>query len=126
MLDEQPGTPRLAPSLAHAHEDPFAFELLPVETEFELPLFERPVHVGIGGRPRSPIPDHCGRSIPEEDRFRIFEPFSRAAGEKSAGGIDLGLYIVREIVRSHGGAIEVESGGGQTRFTVQLPVRAAG
>jgi PAS domain S-box-containing protein len=69
---------------------------------------------------------NCGRSIPEEDRFRIFEPFSRAAGDSSAGGVGLGLYIVREIVRSHGGTIEVESGGGQTRFTVQLPVRAAG
>jgi signal transduction histidine kinase len=68
------------------------------------------------------VRDH-GVGIPAEDRERVFEPFERlrsAAGEDGAG---LGLYIVREIVRAHGGRVEVggEPGEGST-FSVYLPV----
>ena len=65
-----------------------------------------------------------GRSIPLEERERMFEPFARTGTETSAGGVGLGLYIVREIVRSHGGTIEVASGDGETRFEVRLPIRS--
>jgi two-component system sensor histidine kinase/response regulator len=37
----------------------------------------------------------------------IFEPFRRGAGK--SGGLGLGLYIVREILRAHGGAVRVVS-----------------
>ena len=38
----------------------------------------------------------------------------------------LGLYIVREVARAHGGRVEVHSATGEgTRFTVRLP-RVAG
>lgn len=64
-----------------------------------------------------------GMGIAAEDQKRIFEPFERllsASGEEGAG---LGLYIVREIVRAHGGRIEVESAPGQgATFTVVLPL----
>jgi signal transduction histidine kinase len=37
----------------------------------------------------------------------------------------LGLYIVREVVRAHGGTVEVESDAEHgTTFTVSLPARA--
>ncbi|WP_248342564.1 sensor histidine kinase [Anaeromyxobacter paludicola] len=64
-----------------------------------------------------------GEPIPEELRRRLFRPFSRGP---RAGSFGLGLYIVREIVRSHGGAVEVRSTPEEgTSFTVRLPRRAA-
>jgi two-component system NtrC family sensor kinase len=62
-----------------------------------------------------------GRGIAPEIRDRIFDPFftTKAVGE----GTGLGLGIAYQIVRSHGGSIEVESEPGLlTRFTVRLPV----
>jgi len=54
----------------------------------------------------------------------IFAPFRRGAGEEpEAGGLGLGLWIVRSIVERHGGAVAVErTGNGRTRFIVSLPV----
>jgi signal transduction histidine kinase len=54
----------------------------------------------------------------------IFEPFER--GEESRTGLGLGLYIVREIARAHGGSVSVDSAPGQgTTFTLRLPLGAA-
>jgi PAS domain S-box-containing protein len=64
-----------------------------------------------------------GPGIPPEIRDRIFDPFftTKAVGE----GTGLGLGIAYQIVRSHGGSIEVESEPGLwTRFTVRLPLGA--
>ena len=60
-----------------------------------------------------------GNGIPKAQMGRIFEPFftTKVAGE----GSGLGLSICRDIVRKHGGSIEVESEPGRTRFTVRLP-----
>jgi signal transduction histidine kinase len=39
------------------------------------------------------------------------------------GGLGLGLYVVREIVRAHGGRVDFDSTEGQgTTFVVELPV----
>lgn len=52
----------------------------------------------------------------------IFEPFRKGERHgKSGEGLGIGLYIVSQIVRAHGGTIGVESASGQTRFTVRLP-----
>lgn len=61
-----------------------------------------------------------GTGIAPADLAHIFEPFftTRRAGE----GTGLGLSITQEIVRDHGGWIEVESDQWNgTRFTVVLP-----
>jgi signal transduction histidine kinase len=52
----------------------------------------------------------------------IFDPFRRGAGKKkgSRESLGLGLYIVREIVRSHGGEIDVSSDERETVFRVSL------
>jgi PAS domain S-box-containing protein len=57
---------------------------------------------------------------------RIFEPFQRGDGAGSAwGGVGLGLYIVKQIVRTHGGTVTVRSAeGAGTTFEVRLPSRA--
>ncbi len=62
-----------------------------------------------------------GIGIPPEHLQRIFERFERAAS-RNYGGLGLGLYIVRQIVESHGGTISVESEPGRgSTFTVKLP-----
>jgi signal transduction histidine kinase len=65
-----------------------------------------------------------GEGIPPGDEQRIFEPFYTT---KPAGaGTGLGLTIVQEIVREHGGTIAAKStrGGGST-FTILLPTGTA-
>jgi two-component system NtrC family sensor kinase len=54
---------------------------------------------------------------------RVFEPFRRGSQSAMAPrGLGLGLYIVREVVRAHGGSVAVESeDGAGTTFTVTLP-----
>jgi PAS domain S-box-containing protein len=62
--------------------------------------------------------DGCG--IPEDLIDRIFDPFftTKGVGE----GTGLGLAISYEIVRRHGGEIEVESTAGRgSKFQVRLP-----
>ena len=57
-----------------------------------------------------------GPGVDESDRERIFEPFYRPDGhaEGRDGGVGLGLHLVREIARHHGGEVTVEGrpGGG--------------
>lgn len=68
-----------------------------------------------------------GPGIPEKDRARIFEPFSRLddSRTRSSGGYGLGLSIVKRIAFWHGGDIEV----GQSpdlqgaSFTFHWPMR---
>jgi signal transduction histidine kinase len=65
-----------------------------------------------------------GNPIPPELQARIFEPFTRAESAADREGLGLGLFIVREIVRAHGGTVEVASGEGEgTTFTVRLSRR---
>ena len=47
-----------------------------------------------------------GPAIPDDQLPRIFEPFRK---EERSTGLGLGLYIVREIIRRHGGTIHVRS-----------------
>jgi PAS domain S-box-containing protein len=59
-----------------------------------------------------------GEGIDEESQRRIFEPLFA----KHRGGSGLELATVQQIVRSHGGAIEVSSERGQgTSFRILLP-----
>jgi signal transduction histidine kinase len=60
--------------------------------------------------------------VPEATRAQLFQPFHK--GDAGARGLGLGLFIVREIVTAHGGSVELESGGGQTRFVTTWPRRS--
>lgn len=71
-----------------------------------------------------------GRPIPEDALPNIFEPLVKApaqravpADERTRTSLGLGLYIVRELVRGHGGTITVASNRAGTVFTVRLPRR---
>ncbi|OHX11437.1 hybrid sensor histidine kinase/response regulator [Chromobacterium sphagni] len=64
-----------------------------------------------------------GIGIAEEDRQRVFQPFSQGRNRRP-GSSGLGLSIVKELVRLFGGCIELDSTVGVgTAFTVRLPMR---
>jgi signal transduction histidine kinase len=65
-----------------------------------------------------------GPPIPPDVAERLFQPFFRAPGQQSNEGLGLGLYIVSEVARAHGGTVIVNSTDSETRFTVRFP-RAA-
>jgi signal transduction histidine kinase len=60
-----------------------------------------------------------GPGLPQKARENLFAAFRGAA---RSGGTGLGLAIAQELVRAHGGAIELlESMGGRTVFSVTIP-----
>jgi signal transduction histidine kinase len=65
--------------------------------------------------------DDDGAGIPAPDRERVFEPFARLdqSRDRDSGGFGLGLAIVRQVARWHGGdAFISESPLGGTRVTI--------
>lgn len=77
------------------------------------------------GRVRIVVEDR-GPGVPPEDRERVFERFYRGRHTgRTAGGVGLGLALVAEHARLHGGRAWVEDRegeGGGARFVVELPV----
>ena len=89
----------------------------------------RPVEIHIDerdGLAQLRVIDH-GIGIERARLRHLFERFERGVSSTHYGGLGLGLYLARSIVRAHGGTIAVESepGVGST-FTVVLPEAIAG
>jgi signal transduction histidine kinase len=64
-----------------------------------------------------------GPGVPESERKRVFEPFYRPEGHSEGrdGGVGLGLSLVQEIARHHGGTARCSPRpGGGTLFEVDL------
>ena len=77
-----------------------------------------------GGRVELSVRD-TGTGIPKEALPRIFERFHQVKGARgrSYEGSGIGLALVQELVRLHGGEVRVESTVGEgTVFTVSLPL----
>jgi signal transduction histidine kinase len=72
------------------------------------------------------IADH-GPGVSEADRERLFTRFTRGATHTSGDGTGLGLYVSRQLLRTMGGELWLESGaqGLGAAFTLSLPGRAA-
>lgn len=72
--------------------------------------------------------DDDGPGIAPDHRNKVFEPFVRLdeSRDRASGGVGLGLAIVRQIVRNHGGLCEVaESPLGGARFVLSWPQQAS-
>jgi signal transduction histidine kinase len=69
---------------------------------------------------------NAGPPITAGDRERIFDPFVQLDSSltRSASGVGLGLHIVRRLVDSYGGSVEVESADGLVTFTITVPAVA--
>ncbi len=65
------------------------------------------------------IRDH-GSGVPEAEREKVFEPFYRRAGASEGAG--LGLSLVRQIARRHGGEAR-HIGGKEGCFCVTMPLQ---
>jgi len=64
-----------------------------------------------------------GPGVAEKDVHRIFDRFERASPMRHYGGLGLGLYVSREIVRAEHGSIAVHNlAEGGACFEVHLPV----
>ncbi|ERG64030.1 hypothetical protein L332_06095 [Agrococcus pavilionensis RW1] len=68
-----------------------------------------------------------GEGIPAADRERVFDRFVRLdeSRARDEGGTGLGLAIVTEIVRAHGGSVEVVDSRSGAQLRVTLPRRPA-
>ncbi len=67
-----------------------------------------------------------GPGVPESMRERIFEAFFRLPGHaEQAGGVGLGLSLVKQIAQRHGGQVRCESReGGGSVFVFSVPLAA--
>ncbi len=70
--------------------------------------------------------DDDGPGVPESERERIFDAFQRLPASSTTAGSGVGLYLVRQFARFHGGdAACGTSPGGGSRFTVTIARRTA-
>jgi PAS domain S-box-containing protein len=72
--------------------------------------------------------EDTGVGIPPDSLERVFEMFSQLRGSNNGdGGLGIGLALVQQLVRLHGGNVEARSGGlgAGSEFIVRLPARSA-
>jgi signal transduction histidine kinase len=71
---------------------------------------------------------NSGPAIERSALDQIFDPLKRGHAQTDSynTGLGLGLYIVREIARAHGGEVDVSSDKAGTVFAVRLPRRNNG
>lgn len=67
---------------------------------------------------------NLGEPIPRSLRESLFRPMVRGSDGGAEGrSVGLGLYIVSEVARAHGGTVELESAAGSgTTFTATMPL----
>jgi signal transduction histidine kinase len=63
--------------------------------------------------------DNAGPPISLQLAEHLFEPFHR--GRSDGNGLGLGLFVVHEVARAHGGVVTFRSSHGRTVFEVRLP-----
>jgi signal transduction histidine kinase len=88
---------------------------------------DTPIHVRLRGEKARVCLEvtNSGPNIESSAVAQIFDPLNRGRAPdesfNSQSGLGLGLFIVREIARAHGGEVVVRSEEGETTFAVHLP-----
>jgi signal transduction histidine kinase len=87
---------------------------------------DRPIRIHLSGSPTelSIKVENEGQPIPDSTLAKMFEPLRRGAERPDQERLGLGLFICREIARSHGGSITAESSDRGTVFLVRIPREA--
>lgn len=68
------------------------------------------------------VVEDTGPGVPDELKESVFTAFVQASDHPDAEGTGLGLAVVRQFARAHGGEVWVEDRpGGGARFSVRLP-----
>jgi len=86
---------------------------------------DKPVTVtsGVGSTSFVSVHNH-GAPIPQQKQDVIFKPMTREAESNAGRSVGLGLFVVREIAKAHGGEAQVISTPADgTTFTVSFPQR---
>ena len=63
---------------------------------------------------------NTGSHVPADDASRLFDRFYRGGQSRSIAGSGMGLAIVRQIARAHGGDASLETGPSGTTFRIAL------
>jgi signal transduction histidine kinase len=92
---------------------------------------DMPIRVTLcGGQPEVCLEVSNSGYIDPSEIHQIFEPLRRGAAvqarHEAGDELGLGLFIVREIAKAHGGEVEARCEGEQTTFAVRLPRQEAG
>lgn len=67
-----------------------------------------------------------GIGIPKEEQSKIFEEFYRVSSDSGRNGYGLGLFLIENIMKAHGGGVELESTPGKgSCFRLNFPVAAS-
>ena len=90
---------------------------------------DAPIHVLLAGDHNEITVEvkNSGPAIEKANLDQIFDPLKRGVGQVNSpdaeSGLGLGLFIVREITKAHGGEVTVRSNKEETVFAVRLPRR---
>jgi signal transduction histidine kinase len=122
----------VAPEAASVHADPDALRealdaLLENAVKYSEPQAPIELCASLEGAETVLEVRDGGTGIEPEALDRIFHRFGRAdaARTRSPGGVGLGLAIVAEIARAHGGECTVTSSSAGSTFALRLPSRQA-
>jgi phosphoserine phosphatase RsbU/P len=65
---------------------------------------------------------NAGTPIPLEVQARVFQPMTRGTDTNAGRSVGLGLFIVQEIARAHGGSVKLTSTAEEgTTFVATMP-----
>jgi two-component system sensor histidine kinase BaeS len=80
------------------------------------------LETGLAGQQAQLIVTDTGAGIPHDELSRIFERLWRGRGAAEVAGSGIGLAVVAELVRAHGGSVRATSTPSLgTRVVVTLP-----
>lgn len=85
-----------------------------------------PIHVELEDQGETAVlrVNNQGPVISAQHLPTLFDPFQRGPASARSRGVGLGLHIVYEVIKAHGGTVEVTSSAeGGTTFTARLPKR---